>query len=62
MALTDINFNPGEGQDFIVELALGSLGTPADILTESSASQFPVLETPLITGGGGGGDVFIIND
>lgn len=62
MALTDIDFNEGEGRDFLLELALGSLGTPADILIEESSVSFPTLETPLITGGGGGGDIFIIND
>lgn len=61
MALTDIDFQEGEGQDFIVELALGALGTPADIVIEETGSQYPVLEAPLITGGGGG-DIFIIND
>jgi hypothetical protein len=61
MALTDIDFQEGEGQDFIVELALGVLGTPADILTESAESQYPVLEAPLVTGGGGD-EIFILND
>ncbi len=58
MALTDINFNEGEGQDFIVELALGGLGTPDDILVEAGASQFPVNEIE----GQTGGDIFILND
>mgnify|MGYP000886357637 FL=1 len=59
MALDDINFNEGEGQDFIVELPLGTLGTPTDVLVEASGGQFPVNE---IAGQTGGEDIFIIND
>lgn len=61
MALTDIDFQEGEGQDFIVEFALGTLGTPVDIVTEESGGQYPVLEVPLVTGGGGD-EIFILND
>jgi hypothetical protein len=61
MALTDINFQAGEGQDFLVEIPTASYsGNLTDILVEALGSQYPVLETPLITGGGG--NIFIIND
>lgn len=63
MALTDIDFQEGEGQDFIASIALGALGTPSDILVDAGASQYPVLEAPqIVDQGGGGGDIFIIND
>jgi hypothetical protein len=62
MALTDIDFSEGEGQDFIVELPQGTLETPADILVESESDAFLLLETPEVVGGGGEGDIFIIND
>ncbi len=60
MALTDIDFNEGEGQDFIVELATGTLGTPGDILVEAGSDAYLLLETP--AGQGGGDEIFIIND
>lgn len=59
MALTDIDFQEGEGQDFIVELALGALGTPSDVLVEEGSDRYPVLEAP---GVASEGDIFIIND
>lgn len=59
MALKDIDFSQGEGQDFLVELPGGTLHTPKDILIDAS-SQYAVLEAPLVSGGGG--DIFIIND
>ncbi len=63
MALTDINFQEGEAQDLTASIALGTLNAPADIVIESSCSQFPVLEAPeIVDQGGGGGDIFIIND
>ncbi len=62
MALTDINFNEGEGQDFIVERPTGTLGTPVDILLTANADDYPVLETEPVGGGGGGDEIFIIND
>lgn len=60
MALTDIDFSEGEGQDFIVELSAGTLGTPGDILVETQSDAYLLLETPVVTGGGG--DIFIISD
>lgn len=61
MALTDIDFSEGEGQDFLVEVPLGLLNAPDDILIEAGSIGFPVLETPEVTAGGDG-DIFIIND
>lgn len=62
MALTDINFQEGEGQDFIVEIPTSVYsGTLSDITVEPSGSQFLLVETP--AGAGGGGDnIFIISD
>ena len=31
MALTDIDYTAGQAQHFIIEIAQGTLGTPADI-------------------------------
>ena len=63
MALTDVNFQEGEEQEFILEIpeAVYS-GVLSDIDLESGSSQFPLLETPKITGGSSGGNIFIIND
>lgn len=61
MALTDINFQQGEGQDFILERTPGTQYAPVDIMIEPSGSQYLVVETPLITGGGGGG-VYVFLD
>lgn len=60
MALTDVQGQSGEGMDFIVEIPLGTLNAPADILVESNGCEYPVLETPLITNGGSG-NVFIMS-
>lgn len=60
MALTDIDFNEGEGQDFLLELPTGTLNAPVDILCEPMGSQFLVLETE--GSAATTGDIFIIND
>lgn len=60
MALLDVNFSQGEGQDFVVEVPTGTLNAPADILIETDSTTYPVLEAPEVTGGGG--NIFIIND
>jgi len=50
MAYSDIVFTPGEKQNFIVEVPVGVLHAPVDILTEGKNSKgIPCLETPLIT-------------
>lgn len=58
MALTDINFQEGEGQDFVVEIPAGSYsGSVTDIAVESSGSQFLLLEVPQQ-----GGRIFVISE
>jgi hypothetical protein len=59
MALTDVHAQSGEGMDFIVEVPTGTLNAPVDILIETNGSQYPLLETPLVTGGSG--NVFIMS-
>lgn len=59
MAFTDINFQEGDGQDFIVEIPQGTLNSPLDILVETNGTLC-LLETPLVNGGAG--DVFIMLD
>jgi len=62
MALTDINFQEGEGQDFITELpSVLYAGILDDVLVESSGTQYLVLETPEIVGGSGG-NIFIMSE
>jgi len=60
MALNDINFQEGEGQDYILELPyVAYTGTIKDVLEGSGSSQYPVLETPEKTGGG---NIFIMSE
>lgn len=61
MALTDINFQQGEGQDFILTRPTGTLNSPLDIVAEQDGAMYPVLETKLVASSGGG-NIFIIND
>lgn len=62
MALTDVNFQEGEGQDFILELPTAIYGgSVSDMLVETSGSQFLLLEAPKITSGGGG-NIFIMSE
>lgn len=60
MALTDIHFQEAEAQDFIVEVPLGTLESPIDILFEPSSPQYLVME--LTFTGGGGGNIFIMSE
>jgi hypothetical protein len=63
MALTDVNFQEGEGGDFMVVRTPGTQYAPTDIDVEESGAQYIILETPLITGGGGGGGgVYVLLD
>jgi hypothetical protein len=62
MALADINFQEGEGMDFIAEINTGASAVPTDILIEDSGSQYLLLEAPLIVAGGGGGNIFIMSE
>jgi hypothetical protein len=61
MALTDVNYQEGEGMDFICEIPVGTSNPPQDILLEDSGSQYLLMETPLVTGGGGG-NIFIMSE
>ncbi len=56
MALTDIHFQEGEVQDFIIEIpsAIYS-GLLTDILIEPSGSQYCVVEVD-------GGNIFIVGE
>lgn len=61
MALADVHFQEGEGQDFLLELpSVSYTGELLDIASETSSGQFLVLETPLITNGGG--NIFIMSE
>jgi len=61
MALEDINYQEGEGQDFIIEIPSAVYaGSLNDILVEASSTQYLLLEAPTITGGGG--NVFIMSE
>lgn len=61
MAITDIDFCEGDNQNFLVEVPLGTLNAPADVLAEGGGVQCFTVEVPEPTGGGDG-DIFIIND
>jgi hypothetical protein len=55
--LTDINFQEGEIQDFILEVPTGVLYAPLDIVFEGSGGQSFILETSLA-----GGNIFIMSE
>lgn len=60
MALDDVNFSEGDGQDFIVEIPTAVYsGSLADIALESSSSQYFICEIPQAQGGN---TIFIIDD
>ncbi len=57
MALTDINFQEGEIQDFLLELPTATYsGVLTDILVEPGGNQFLLLEAPEL------GNVFIMSE
>lgn len=58
MALTDINFQPEEQQNFILEVPVGLLNAPIDIMFEPASSQYLVMELTLT----GGGNIFIMSE
>lgn len=58
MALTDIHFQQGDTQNFIVEIPLDMLHAPTDILFETGSGQFLVMELRL----SGGGNIFIMSE
>lgn len=55
MALDDVNFQEGEGQDFIVEVPEGTLNAPLDISSEANGSPL-VSEIPSV------GGIFVMMD
>ncbi len=55
--LTDINFQEGELQDFIVEVPTGVLYAPLDIVFEESGGQSFIMETSIT-----GGNIFIMSE
>ena len=59
MALTDVNFQEGEGQDYIVELpSVSYVGSLADVVVEAGGTQYPVAEIPAA----GGSRIFVISE
>lgn len=59
MALTDVNFQEGEGQDFLIEVPSASyVGAVTDIVVEAGGAQYSVVEVPEAEGG----NVFIISE
>jgi hypothetical protein len=63
MALTDIHFQEGDPQEFLLEIPLGILGMPTDIVVEGGSTRYLLLEAPLIVNsGGGGGNIFIMSE
>lgn len=60
MAISDVNFSEGEGQDFILELpAVVHAGALDDILSDAGSQQI-VSEIPADEGGGG--NIFIMSE
>jgi hypothetical protein len=61
MALTDVHFQEGEGQDFILELPSAAyVGSLEDILIEPAGSQFSVMEIPEVIATGS--NIFIMSE
>lgn len=57
MALTDVNFQEGEGQAFLVELPAASYsGVLNDIASEPGSGQYSVMEIPAP------GRIFVISE
>lgn len=58
MALSDVQFQEGEKQDFIVELPVASYsGAFTDVLIEPASTQYLLLEAPA-----SGGNIFIMSE
>lgn len=60
MAIVDILGQPGDGQDFIVELPVGNSGYTANDVLISEESALPCNEIPAVTGGGS--NIFIMSE
>lgn len=57
MALTDVNFQEGEGQAFLVELPAASYsGVLNDVASEPDSAQYSVVEIPAP------GRIFVISE
>lgn len=60
MALTDVNYSEGEGQDFLVEIPSAvHNGALTDTVIEADSAQYLVNEVPAQEGGS---NVFIITE
>lgn len=60
MALTDINFQEAEHQNFILEIPLDTLHAPVDIIFEPESAQYLVMEvSPTVVSGG---NIFIMSE
>ncbi len=57
MALTDINFQAGDGEVFLFELLPGTLNSPNDIVIKNS-DTYPVTEVE----GTDGSNIFIMSE
>lgn len=61
MALTDINFQEGEIQDYLVELpSVVYAASLTDINIEADSAQYLVSEVPAVVGGGD--SIFIMSE
>ncbi len=60
MAISDILAQPGDSQDFLVEIPAGNASyVPQDILLKSNGAIL-CAEVPAVTGGGG--NIFIMSE
>lgn len=59
MAVVDILANVGDGQDFILEIPVGVLGTPNDVLL-GEGKGILLNEIPVVTSAGS--NIFIMSD
>jgi hypothetical protein len=60
MAIVDILGQPGDGQDFIVELPAGNTGYIANDVLVSDVGILMCNEIPAVTGGGS--NIFIMSE
>ena len=60
MAIVDILGQPGDGQDFIVELPAGNSGYTANDVLISNEHTLMCNEIPVVTGGGS--SIFIMSE
>lgn len=60
MAITDILAQPGDGQDFIVEIPAGNGSYVSNDVLIGNEGAFLCAEVPAVTGGGG--NIFIMSE